>query len=217
MFVKRTYPPYIRDKAREMRTQRNLSIDEIAERLALPRTTVFYWVRDLPIDRSARPRSLAQLNGNVAMQEKYRRLREAAYAVGRASWDDLSSDPSFRDFVCLYIAEGYKRNRNVVAVGNSDPAIVVLCHRWICRLTTGKIAYAVQYHADQDLDELRRFWAAQLGIRPEQVRMQRKSNSNQLSGRTWRSVHGVLSVRVGDTVLRAKLQGWIDKLRESWL
>ena len=41
MFVPRTYPAYIREKARQMRTQRNFSIDEIAERLALPRTTIF--------------------------------------------------------------------------------------------------------------------------------------------------------------------------------
>ena len=65
-----------------MRTERNLSIDEIAERLALPRTTVFYWVRDLPIDRSARPRTLAQLNGNLAMQEKYRRAARGGLRRG---------------------------------------------------------------------------------------------------------------------------------------
>ena len=108
-----THPDYIRAKARELRTERNLSIDEIAERLALPRTTIFYWVRDLPIERSARPaHAMAQLNGSLAMQAKYRRLREAAYAEGRASFDELARDPSFRDFVCLYLAEGYKRHRN---------------------------------------------------------------------------------------------------------
>jgi transcriptional regulator with XRE-family HTH domain len=127
--VKRIYPAYIRDKARQMRTQRNLSIDEIAERLALPRTTVFYWVRDLPIDRSARPRTLAQLNGSIAMQAKYRRLREAAYEDGRAQFDELVLDASFRDFLCLYIAEGYKRSRNTVSVCNSD--------RWSCSATAG--------------------------------------------------------------------------------
>src|SRR3954471_4659449 len=136
-FVPRTYPAYIRNKARQMRTQRNLSIDEIAERLALPRTTVFHWVHDLPINRSARPRSLAQLNGNLAMQEKYRRLREAAYEEGRASFDALAIDPAFRDFVCLSLAEGYKRHRNYVSVCNSDPAVVVLCNAWIRRLATG--------------------------------------------------------------------------------
>jgi hypothetical protein len=104
-----------------------------------------------------------------------------------------------------------------VSVGNSDPAVVQLCTRWLRRLSRGRMDYAVQYHADQDLEELRRFWGEKLGIRPDEVRMQRKSNSNQLAGRTWRSVHGVLSIRVSDTLLRAKLDGWMDRLRESWL
>jgi transcriptional regulator with XRE-family HTH domain len=113
-----TYPDYIRLKARELRTERNMSIDEIAERLALSRTTVFYWLRDLPIKRSERPRTLAQLNGSIAMQAKYRLLREAASAVGRTTFDDLAWDPSFRDFLCLYVAEGTKRDRNRVEVCN---------------------------------------------------------------------------------------------------
>jgi transcriptional regulator with XRE-family HTH domain len=215
--VPKIYPEYIRDKAREMRTERNLSIDEIAERLALPRTTVFYWVRDLPIDRAARPRTLAQLNGSIAMQAKYRRLREKAYEDGRASFDELAADPTFRDFVCLYIAEGYKRSRNAVSVCNSDPAVMVLCNRWIRRLSSATPGYRVQYHADQSFDELQRFWGDQLGVEPERIGMQRKSNSGQLSSRTWRCVHGVLAIYVGDTLLRARLQGWIDRLHESWL
>jgi hypothetical protein len=218
MFVPpRIYPPYIRDKARQMRTERNLSIDEIAERLALPRTTVFHWVRDLPIDRSARPQTPAQMNGTRAMQAKYRRLREDAYAEGRETFDELALDPSFRDFVCLYIAEGYKRSRNTVSVCNSDPAVVILCNRWLRRLTSATPAYRVQYHADQDFEEIQRFWGAQLGVDPERVDLQRKTNSGQLAGRTWRSVHGVLTIHVGDTLLRARLQAWIDRLRDSWL
>ena len=117
----------------------------------------------------------------------------------------------------LYLAEGYKRNRNCVSVANSDPAVVKLCTRWLRRLSSGKPDYGVQYHADQDLDALRRFWGRELDVPPERVRMQRKSNSNQLAGRTWRSVHGVLTVRVSDTLLRARLDGWMDRLRESWL
>jgi hypothetical protein len=200
-----------------MRSERRLTIDEIAERLALSRTTIYHWVRDLPIERSGRPQTAGQLKGSIAMQRKYRLLREAAYAEGRATFDALACDPTFRDFVSLYLAEGYKRNRNCVSVANSDAAVVKLCDRWLRRLSTRALDYAVQYHADQDLDELRRFWGDELGIRPEQVRMQRKSNSNQLAGRTWRSVHGVLSIRVSDTLLRAKLGGWMDRLRESWL
>jgi hypothetical protein len=44
------------------------------------------------------------------MQAKYRRLREEAYADGVARYDDLALVPTFRDFVALYIAEGYKRD-----------------------------------------------------------------------------------------------------------
>jgi hypothetical protein len=31
-----------------MRVERKLTIDQIAERLALSRTTIYYWVKDLP-------------------------------------------------------------------------------------------------------------------------------------------------------------------------
>ena len=213
-----SHPPYLRAKARELRTERRLTIDEIAERLALSRTTIYHWVRDLPpIERSGRPRTAGQLKGNLAMQTKYRLLREAAYTKGRAAFDDLTRDPSFRDFVCLYLAEGYKRSRNVVSVCNSDATVVKLCDDWLRRLAVRPPEYWVQYHADQDLDELRRYWGAELGIRPDAVRMQRTSNSNQLARRSWRSVHGVLTVRVCDTLLRARLEGWMDRLRESWL
>ena len=35
-----------------MRVERQLTIDELAERLALSRSTIYYWVRDLPIPGS---------------------------------------------------------------------------------------------------------------------------------------------------------------------
>jgi hypothetical protein len=214
-----THPTYLREKARTLRIERSLTIDEIAERLALPRTTIFYWVRDLPIARRRRPpviASRARAMGNRAMQAKYRLARDAAYAEGRATFASLATDPTFRDFVCLYLAEGSKRRRNEVQVCNSDPAVVRVCDGWLRRVTSKPLHHSIQYHADQDLDALRSFWAGQLDIEPDAIRLQRKSNSNQLAGRTWRSVHGVLAVAVYDTLLRARLQGWMDCLRETW-
>lgn len=212
-----THPDYIRAKARELRTERHLTIDEIAERLALSRTTIYHWVRDLPIERSTRPPMNGQANGTLAMQAKYRLARESAYAEGRATFDELARDRAFRDFVCLYLAEGSKRDRNRVQVCNSDAAVVKLCHRSIGRLSSKSLTYSIQYHADQDLGALTRFWGEALDIPPQQIRLQRKSNSNQLAKRTWRSAHGVLSLCVNDTLLRARLDGWMDRLRESWL
>jgi transposase-like protein len=209
------YPAYVREKARELRVERRLSIVEIAERLGLPKTTIFYWVRDIPLGR---PRHESPHAGARAMQRKFRLLREQAYEDGLQSFQTLSAiDPSFRDFVCMYIGEGFKRNRNRVSIGNSDPRVVMLATRWLRALSRNKVRFSVQYHADQDLRKLTEFWASTLGIDPHDIRMQRKSNSGRLGGRNWRSRHGVLTVTTCDTLLRARLQAWMDYVQSEWV
>jgi hypothetical protein len=207
------YPAYVREKARKLRVEKRLSIDEIAERLALPKTTIYYWVRDLPLARERR----AHRKGNPGFQAKCRLRRMAAYASGRLEFERLLRDPTFRDFVCLYIGEGSKRNRNRVAVCNSDPRVIVLCTRWIRHFARNPLDFRVQYHADQELKELQHFWGGQVGVPPEAIALQRKSNSGRLGGRSWRSQHGVLTVTASDTMFRARLQAWMDCLREQWL
>jgi hypothetical protein len=172
-------------------------------------------VSDLPIERKGRANA-GQRRGNRAMRRRYQLLREAAYQRGIDEFDQLADEPGFRDFVCLYIAEGYKRNRNRVSICNSDSALLQLSLGWIRRLTSKSVLFWIQYHADQDLEKLRAFWADALRIDGDAIRLQRKSNSGRLSGRHWRSDHGVLTICVHDTYLRARLQAWIDRLRAEW-
>ena len=63
------YPAYIRERARELRTAKRLSLDEIAERLAVPKTTVYYWIKDLPLNRE-RKWSEGQRKGTEADAEE---------------------------------------------------------------------------------------------------------------------------------------------------
>jgi hypothetical protein len=211
---------YIREKARSMRVERQFTIDELAQRLALPRSTIYYWVRDLPIPGSGSggefPYS-ARRKGTRAMQRKYRLLREEAYREGLASFDGLAADPTFRDFVCMYIGEGYKRDRNRVSLANSDPAVMRLATHWLERLSSKPPHFSIQYHADQDLEQLRRFWGNTLCVDGAAIRLLRKSNSNQLTGRTWRSRHGVLAITVDDTLLRARIEAWMRLIQATWL
>jgi hypothetical protein len=139
-------------KARELRATKRLSLDEIAERMALPTTTVYCWIADLPLGR---PRRENPHPGTRAMQRKYRKRREDAYARGHAEYDELITLPAFREFVVLYVAEGSKRNRNMVAIGNSDDRVIAVAATWLRRLTSKELTYSLQYHADQDLAELR--------------------------------------------------------------
>jgi hypothetical protein len=92
-----------------------------------------------------------------------------------------------------------------------------LANNWLLGLSRNPVGYAIQYHADQRLDELRMFWGAELGIDADAIRFQRKSNSNRLAARTWRSRYGVLTVTANDTSLRARLEAWMDCLRDEWL
>jgi excisionase family DNA binding protein len=213
------HAPYLREKAREMRISKRLTIDELAERLALSRSTIYYWVRDLPIPGSGPGggfSTAAQRAGTRAMQQKYKRLREEAYSEGVRSFDRLAQEPTFRDFLCLYVAEGYKRSRNTVSIANSDPAVILVSQRWLLELSTKTLRYAIQYHADQRLHELREFWAVALGIEGARISLQRKSNSRQLAGRTWRCPHGVMTIAAHDTALRARLAAWMDRLGSEW-
>lgn len=209
------YPTYIREKARRLRVERRLTIDELAERMAVPRTTAYYWVRDLPIGQTEGRRRASRRAGEVT-KAIHRRRREAAYEQGRGEYPALLEESSFRDFVCMYIGEGYKRARNVVSICNSDPAVVRLGAIWIRRLAANPVVYSFQHHADQDPDVLRVYWAGVVDVDPEEIKFQRKSNSGQMAGRTWRSRHGVLQVRTPDTYLRCRIQAWMDCLRSEW-
>lgn len=207
---------HLRVKAIALRTEKRMTLDEIAACLSLPKTTVYYWIKDIPIPRTKK-QSEAQQRGTERSQQKYAALRDAAYQQGCDEAPELFQHLTFRDFVVLYMAEGYKRNRNTVSFVNSDVAMVKLAHRWMLELTTKtKVEYRLQYHADHDETELKVYWAEQLGIHSSQIKPMRKSNSNQLAGRKFRSVYGLLTITINDTYLRARLEAWMDYVKAEW-
>ncbi len=192
-----------------------MALDDIVERLKLPRTTVYSWVKDYPIPATEK-QSAAQRRRAAANREHYAAQRQAAYDRGWQEAPALLADPAFRDFVVLYMAEGSKTRRNHVAFVNSDPALVRLANRWICQFTANKLNYQLQIHIDHDETTVKRYWADQLGILPEMIRIIRKSNSGQLAGQHFRSEYGLLSVRVGDTNLHMRLKAWMDYVKMQW-
>ncbi|MBK8294790.1 MAG: hypothetical protein IPK93_08500 [Solirubrobacterales bacterium] len=209
------HPEYIRLKAIDLRVNQDMTIDDIAECLAISRTTVFYWVKNLHIPKTEK-QSAARLRASEANRARAQQKRMDAYEDGARMFPDLIQEPTFRDFICMYIGEGYKRNRNCVSICNSDPKVVKLGNDWILRFSRNPVTYSVQFHADQSMDELALFWSDELDIKPHQVKFQRKSNSSQLKYRKWRSKYGVLAVNAGDTYFRARLQAWIDLVKAEW-
>jgi hypothetical protein len=159
---------------------------------------------------------LAAKRASRANRLRHERLRAAAYQQGRDEFPVLIEQPTFRDFVCMYIGEGYKRNRNTVSICNSDPTVMCLGTRWFRRLSDRRLTFSFQHHADQDPKEVCAFWGKLLDVDPVQITFQRKTNSGQLGGRIWRSRYGLLQVRASDTYLRSRLDAWMDCIRAEW-
>lgn len=206
---------HIRNKAIELRQKNKLTLDEIAERLSMPKTTVFYWIKDIEIPYTEKQTEAQRLKAQKN-KERYAKLREESYQHGWEEAPELLNDPLFRDFVVLYMAEGFKRDRNKVSFVNSDPYMVQLANRFIIHFSANKIGYRLQYHVDHDVDELCMYWGNMLSIDPSIIQIHRKSNSNELSGRQWRSKYGLLTVETGDTYFRARLQAWMDFIKTQW-
>src|SRR5919109_1390942 len=96
------HPSYLREKTRKLRSERKLTIDELAERLALSRSTIYSWGGALPIPGSGPGGGwpvLANIRAAQVTRRKHRLLREAAYQEGLKSSGRLKSEASFRDFV----------------------------------------------------------------------------------------------------------------------
>ena len=216
-----THPPYLREKARQLRIENKMSLDEIAACLALGKTTVWYWIKDLPDPeirgRDSEGRQRGRIVAARANRERAASKRRSAYERGLAEFDALAAQPTFRDFVCMYIGEGSKRSRNTVAICNSDPKVVLLGDSWIRRFAVNPVTYSGLYHADHDPEDLRRFWSDQLNADPELFTFYPKGNSAQLRGRNHRTPWGVLTVRVNDTQLRMRIQAWIERVQEAWI
>lgn len=206
---------HIRKKAIALRKENNMTLDEIVERLGVPKSTVFYWIKDVDIPYTER-QTEAQRRRAQQNSERYAKLREDAYQQGLEEAPELLNDPLFRDFVVLYMGEGSKKDRNKVGLVNSDPDIVRLSNRFIIQFSVNKISYRLQYHADHDTDELCEYWGKLLTIDPTSIGLQRKSNSNEMSGRQWRSIHGLLTIETGDTYFHARLKAWMDFLKSQW-
>jgi hypothetical protein len=216
-YVRMTHSRYLREMARLMRVQRQLSVDQLAKRLALPRSTVYYWVRDLPLrERTGGARPAGSTRARAGGVRVARPRRAGAYESALSSYDDLIEQPTFGDFLCIYIAEGYKRDRRTVALANADPAVMRLAHRWIWRLTDKSPSLSVRHASDQSREELRRFWSEAVGEEARSIRARRVSETELAHAWGARPLHGVLTVSVDDGVLRARMQAWMRRTRERW-
>lgn len=208
----------LRAKAKAMRME-GLSLPEICERLSLSKGTVHHWVKGIPLQRASRSGSNLKKSAknHLSWSNMCKKRRQDSYRVGQREYSSLiSQNPTFRDFVTVFLTEGYRKGRHGVSMCNSNPKIVILTTNWLRKLSTKEVRGHLQYQADQNVERLLKYWVGVTGIPKDKIRIALKSNSGKLSGRKWRCKHGVFSVMVHETSLRERMQAWCDLIEDEW-
>jgi len=206
------YSHKIKEQARRSRKEGKY-LAEIAKNLGASISAVHEWVQDveLPGRREAQDDQLHFARSQ--MQQKYARLRQEAYEQTDLS---LLEEPLVRDFIVMYLGEGYRRNRNEVQICNSNPLIMGMSFQALRRIGLPKSpTFRLKIYPDMDASKKKRFWGKQVGIKPSQITLTNDKKKEKPS-KYRRSEHGILYMRVTDTYLRARLQALMDTVQGEW-
>lgn len=151
------------EQARVLRAQ-NLTLEDIATRLGVSKSSVSLWVRDVPFTPSKRrhgphrrphPQRIAKLAEIEQLD-----------AEGRARVGVLSEDAFFVAGVALYAGEGSKTDGSV-SFANTDPAMVRFFCAWLrsfFEIDEPRLRVQVYLHEGLDLDAARRHWSDLTGV-----------------------------------------------------
>lgn len=121
-------------------------------------------------------------------------------------------DPSIRDFIVMYIAEGAKKARNVVDFTNTDATTIKLFLTYIPMFSDKKIKFRLFYR--ENIEVLLEYWSATLCIEKDRIVPYKKVDSAKKGHRS--SVYGTMKVTVSDTYAKQRIDALCDYLKKEW-
>ena len=166
----------LRERAIELRKKKRLSYGAIAKKLKVAKSTLSYWLSDLPLSHEEilKLRRSAWRRGE-ASRESYRNTMrhkrdladEAIYKAQREKVLPLSERDLYFSGLMLYVGEGDKRNRHRIALANSDPFVVSFFTKWLQKflsISKKDIKFGLHLYANMNIAKERKFWQDTLGF-----------------------------------------------------
>jgi len=222
-----------KEKAINLRIQ-GLSYGQIQAILAIPKSTLSCWLKDIELSETAKHKILARVhNTSVAAlirrnklqttlaQDRSNLIRVLAKKEFRVLLKNKTKRNLFLTGVSLYWAEGYKqgayggKNKNIDFT-NSDPKMVKLMLNFfteICSVDKSKIKIQLMAHKNLNHNQAINFWSKLLKLP--------KNNFNKVyslpirpSSRPNRLAHGTVHLRFSDVKVFFRIIGWLDGLQE---
>lgn len=199
----------LREKAIQLRIQKELSYSEIKKELGISKSTLSEWLKEFPLSEEKilelrrkgwKQGEAARERFRITMREKQELKSQKVYEEQRRRFKHLSRDAFFVAGLMLYAAEGDKKNYSRISLANTDPRIVKFFIQWMIEfMGIQKKIIKAQLHLYENMDIAKeeKFWKEELSFEKEQFyktairKLQKSSFSYKGSYR-----HGTCSIYV---------------------
>jgi hypothetical protein len=205
------------ERARELRAQA-WTLQEIATELAVSRSSVSLWVRDVEFEPKPREWSsaVARRRGANALQQ--RKAVEIAELLeeGRRRIGAMGEREFLVAGAALYAGEGAKRDGAVI-FANSDPRMIAFFCAWLRNffpVEEPRWRLRLYLHEGLDLADANAFWASTTGI-PESQFLKPYRAIADPSIRNSKHPMGCPSVRYSCSRTHRRVMGLVHALLES--
>jgi len=217
-----------KNKALKLR-KKGRSINEIAGKLNIAKSTVSSWCRNIPlgpeqIQRLAKRQESGSYKGRIKFLERIRKKRIKEVALlrkqGIKEIGKLNKRDLFIGGVAMYWSEGYTYSSgDQVGFTNSDPKMILFILKWfkeICKIPIDRLTLQVKINKihKNRIKEVENYWSRLTNFSLSQFNktVLIKSKTKKIYPNS--SVHyGTLRVTVRQgTRLRRKIAGWIEGL-----
>lgn len=198
--------------------KRGYSLGMIEQRLAIPRSTLSGWLKDIKLNRKQKQGLLENWkNGLIKARQqavkwhnaqKAQRIIEAENSAIETLKNINLNDKNILELALafLYLGEGAKTNPET-ALGSSNPLILkffLSLLKSVYNIDVNKIYCELSLRADQNPDEMKKYWSRELKL-PLNCFKQAHLDKRTIGSKTYQNYKGVCHLRCGNIAIQRKL------------
>ena len=171
----------LREQAVNLRLTERFSYSAIVKKLGVPKSTLSYWLRDMPLNEEEilELRRKGWSKGEASrerfrktMREKRELKDQEIYQGYLEEFKHLPHTTLFIAGIVLYVAEGTKNGKGALALANTDPRVVKFFIRWLNEffmVPREQIKIGLHLYENMDVEKEKGFWKNELRLDEDQI------------------------------------------------
>lgn len=214
-----------KQKALQLR-QKGLSYRDILNQLAVSKSSLSLWLKDLPLTDSEKSYLKLRQNANISrgrikaatsLHNNRLEREKALFVIAKEEFLKFSPNPLFHVGIALYWAEGSKRT-NCFTFANSDEEMIGVMLRWIndfLYVKKEEVALRLYTHKPFASERQEEFWSKTTGIPMSHFRRTVYKTGGLLVKKR-PNYKGCMRIQLGPTMYFKKIQFWQQMLIEYY-